>query len=53
MYRPNMPDDDGETLLVPEGVLRGIDNIANGNTATKEDLRDVLKFGQDFEEGDE
>ena len=50
MYRRNMADDDGETLLVPEGVLRGIDNIANGNTATKEDLRDVLKFGRGPEE---
>lgn len=47
-----MPVDDEEPLLVPEGVLRGIENIANGNTATKEDLRDVLKYGTSESEGE-
>ena len=44
--------DDDETPLVPKGVLRGIENMANGKTATKDELRAVLKFGRDFEAGD-
>lgn len=42
---------DGEETLdedagprVPEGVLRGIEDIAEGNTASKEDIESVLKF---------
>lgn len=29
---------------VPEGVLEGIKDIAEGNTASKEDLAEVLKY---------
>ena len=29
---------------VPEGVLRGIEDIAEGRTASKEDLQSVLKY---------
>lgn len=29
---------------VPAGVLEGIENLANGNTASKEDLEDALSF---------
>lgn len=36
--------DDGGDPLVPEGVLRGIEDIEEGNTASKEDLESVLKF---------
>lgn len=31
-------------LLVPEGVLRGIKDIKERNTANKENLESVLKF---------
>ena len=30
--------------LVPEGVLEGIDDIKNGNTATRTDLEAALNF---------
>lgn len=30
--------------LVPEGVHRGIEDIAEGNTASAEDIESVLKF---------
>ena len=36
--------DDGEDPLVPEGVLRGIEDIEEGETASKEDIESVLKF---------
>lgn len=36
--------DDGDEPLVPEGVLRGIDDIEEGNTASKEELESLLKF---------
>lgn len=36
--------DDGDEPLVPEGVLDGIDDIEDGNTASKEDLESLLKF---------
>jgi hypothetical protein len=29
---------------VPEGVLRGIEDIADGETASKDDLESVLKY---------
>lgn len=29
---------------VPEGVLEGIENLAEGRTACEEDIRSVLKF---------
>lgn len=29
--------------LIPKGVLRGIESIARGNTASKEDIEAVLK----------
>ena len=35
---------DGEEPLVPEGVLRGIEDVEEGNTASKEDIESVLKF---------
>lgn len=35
---------DGERPLVPVGVLEGIENIKNGNTASTEDIESVLKF---------
>jgi hypothetical protein len=34
---------DDEQPAVPEGVLRGIDDIAEGETASKEDIDAVLK----------
>lgn len=37
------PDEDGDPQ-VPEGVLRGIEDIAKGETASKEDIESVLKF---------
>ena len=37
-------DHDGEEPLVPEGVLRGMDDVAEGRTASKEDIEEVLKF---------
>lgn len=36
-------DKDG-TVLVPEGVLEGIEDIAEGRTATAEDIDEVLKW---------
>lgn len=35
---------ENEDQEVPEGVLDGIQDIVDGNLATKEDLADVLKF---------
>ena len=31
-------------LYVPLGVLRGIDDVASGNTASKEEIQAALKF---------
>ena len=36
--------DDGDAPLVPEGVLRGIEDIEEGNTTSKEELEALLKF---------
>lgn len=36
--------EDGDRPAVPEGVLRGIEDIIEGNTASKEDLEAVLKY---------
>lgn len=36
--------EDGDRPEVPEGVLRGIEDIAEGDTASKEDLESVLKY---------
>lgn len=33
-----------DEIYVPKGVLEGIENIAEGRTASKEDLDRVLKF---------
>lgn len=33
-----------EGPMVPVGVLRGIEDAANGNFASKEDLDEILKF---------
>lgn len=35
---------DGDEPLVPEGVFRGIEDIEDGNTASKEDLDSLLNF---------
>lgn len=35
---------DGERPEVPEGVLQGIDDIAEGETASKDDLEALLKY---------
>jgi len=35
---------DGDDPVVPEGVLRGIEDIEEGNTASKEELESLLKF---------
>jgi len=41
-----MSDDSGEDVepQIPFGVLRGIEDIGDGNTADKDDLESVLKF---------
>jgi hypothetical protein len=36
--------EDGDRPKVPEGVLRGIEDLEEGRTASKEDLKDALKF---------
>lgn len=36
--------EDGHRPEVPEGVLRGIEDIEEGRTASKEDLESVLKY---------
>lgn len=33
-----------EEVLVPQGVLDGIEDLAEGRTASKEDLDEVLKW---------
>lgn len=35
---------DEDRPAIPEGVLRGIEDIAEGETASKEDLEAVLKY---------
>ena len=35
---------DGDECLVPKGVLNGIDDIEDGNTASKADLKSELQF---------
>lgn len=35
---------EGDSAYVPEGVLEGIEDIAEGRTMSGEDLDDVLKF---------
>ena len=37
-------DGDEEEPKVPEGVLRGIEDLDEGRTASKEDIESVLKF---------
>jgi len=44
---PREVDDSGEEAVrpvVPQGVLRGIEDIDAGNTASLEDLKDATKF---------
>lgn len=36
--------EDGDRPEVPEGVLRGIEDIEEGQTASKEELASVLKY---------
>lgn len=36
--------EDRERPEVPEGVLRGIEDISKGRTASKEDLESLLKY---------
>lgn len=50
-HAPNGRDLDGESdngedvePRIPFGVLRGIEDISEGNTADKDDLESVLKF---------
>jgi hypothetical protein len=50
-HPPNSRDLDGESdsrehvePRIPFGVLRGIEDIGDGNTADKDDLKSVLKF---------
>ena len=38
--------ENGERPEVPEGVLRGIEDIAEGNTASKEDLENVCDIDE-------
>lgn len=39
------PDDQTpHGILLPKGVINGIDDVKNGDTATTEDIEDVLKF---------
>jgi len=35
---------DSDDPIVPEGVLRGIEDIEAGNTASKEELESLLNF---------
>jgi len=35
-------DMDCEEIMVPKGVLKGIEEIYNGNTASKEDLEEAF-----------
>lgn len=37
-------DSNGDEPLVPEGVLRGIEDLEEENTASKDDLESLLKF---------
>jgi len=36
--------EDGEDPLVPEGVLRGIEDVEEERTASKDDIKAILKF---------
>jgi len=36
--------EDGDRPKVPEGVIRGIEDLDEGRTASKEDLESVLKY---------
>ncbi|WP_179204615.1 hypothetical protein [Halobacterium hubeiense] len=36
--------EDGERPKVPEGVVRGIEDIVEGRTASAEDLESLLKY---------
>ncbi|GAB3688173.1 hypothetical protein GCM10028857_22040 [Salinarchaeum chitinilyticum] len=37
-------DEDPQRPEVPEGVLRGIEDIAEGRTASKEDIEALLEY---------
>ena len=37
-------DNESGEPLIPEGVLKGIEDIEEGNTASKEDIESILKF---------
>lgn len=37
-------EDESDEPQVPEEVLEGIENIADGNTASKDEIKSVLKF---------
>lgn len=39
-----LDEDADEELRVPEGVLRGIEDIVEGDTASKEEIESILKF---------
>lgn len=36
--------EDGDRPVIPEGVLRGISDLAEGDTASKEDLESALEY---------
>lgn len=36
--------EDGDRPEVPEGVIRGIEDIEEGRTSSKDDLESVLKY---------
>jgi len=37
-------DEETGDVLVPEGVLRGIQDIVDGDTASTEDIEECLKY---------
>jgi len=46
----DLPRDDDGVLLVPKGVLEGIDDAVNGRTTDGDDLDDVLSWMGDGDE---
>lgn len=44
VMRDSSTEQTDDEVRVPVGLLRGLDDVANGRTATLEDIRRVLKF---------
>jgi hypothetical protein len=42
--RDSSTENGADDVRVPLGVLRGLDDVANGRTASVDDVRRVLKF---------